>query len=347
MVKTGVIGLGRVGKELARQITARHWDVIFAADSKNIYRIRERFTDDELVKQVAAPLSCGDYPDMIERSKIDILFMATPSNLGQISLYYAYHALKKGVLVVTCEKAFLSDYFTNIKLWFDLGRIGYSATVGGGTMMLSEIQKRLNLHSSPPAIYAVLNGTLNFLFGGGTIAEALKLGLTEPGANDPIAVVNAEIKDTARKAIIIHNTILNARQAIDAKDISITPVTPPAYYRLTTGGFRYYVIFSSERLPKIIEGWNNYICFHKTIGRGSIIGGFFQPGKNEFLQKLVIPGANNAFAMDSPHEECREIFPCPAGGPGAGPEPTAAAMIKDAENLLAEKNWGCLVSYLP
>ncbi|MFH0891503.1 MAG: hypothetical protein V1867_01850 [Candidatus Falkowbacteria bacterium] len=347
MVKAGVIGLGRVGKELARQITARHWDVIFAADSKNTYRIHERLTDDELVKVRMTGLSYGEYPDFIKRSGLDALFLAIPSRSDQIAFFYAYHALKRGIAVITCEKGMLSDCSSALEIWLKKNRIGYAATVGGGTMILPEIQKRLNLHSSPPAIYAVLNGTLNFLFGGGTIAEALKLGLTEPGANDPIAVVNAEIMDTARKAVITHNTILNTKQPININDLSIVPVTPPAFYRLTTGGFRYYVIFSSERLPKIIEGWNNYICFHKTIGRGSIIGGFFEPSKNEFLQKLVIPGANNAFAMDSPYEECREIFPYPAGGPGAGPEPTAAAMIKDADNLLAEKNWGCLVSYLP
>lgn len=334
MIKTGIIGLGCVGKELVRQITARHWDVVFAADNKNIYRIIERFTDDELVKQVAAPFSYGEYPDFIKQAGLDALFLAIPSRSDNIALFYAYHALKRGIAVITCEKNLLSDCSLTVEPWLKKNRIGYSATVGGGTMMLPEIRYRLTLHSRPPAIYFVLNGTLNFLLSGGSVAEAARLGLTEADKKDPLAVVNNEIMDTARKAAIIHNTVLNSSRPVLERDIEITPVTPTAYYRLTTGGFRYYVMFLPERNPKIAEGKNRYLCFHKQIGNLSIIGGFFKPEENEFLQKLLIPGVNNAFVMDSPYEEYREIFPAPQGGPGAGPKPTAEAMLKDAEYIL-------------
>ena len=343
MIKAGVIGLGCIGKELVRQITARHWHVSFAADSRYIYRIHERFTDDELVKRAVAPIS--SYEQFLPG--INVLFLAIPSDQGEQALHYAYAALKKGIPVITCEKGLLSEYFSDIRFWFEKNRIGYSATVGGGTMMLPEMQKRLIMHSSPPAIYSVLNSTLNFLLSGGTVAHAMKLGLLEPGAIGPTAIINAEIADTVRKAIIIHNSVLNSAQPIRTKEIKVTPVTPPAYYRLITGGFRYYVVFSPERQPKIVEGRNNYICFCESIGNGSIVGGFFKPEKNEFFQKLAIPGENNAFILDSPYEEYREIFPAPQGGPGAGPTPTATAMLKDAEYILAERGWGCLVSYLP
>ena len=162
MRKVVIIGNGSIGKELQRRILNLGWDVV-------------------------AVLNSADYQEGKWKALVaDLVFLAIPSDDGNIALDYITHFVNQKIPVITCEKGALSKYFDRLQP--SLSLIGYDATVGGGTKMISYLKSRVT--NEIDEVVGILNGTLNFIFSelarGKSENEVLKEVLdnryAEPGA---------------------------------------------------------------------------------------------------------------------------------------------------------------------
>jgi homoserine dehydrogenase len=157
-------------------------------------------------------------------SRADVVFMTIPTcDTGEIALGYHLEALVAGKSMITCEKGALAYHYGKLKLYLDLGKIGYTATVGGGSGILSLF---LFPHLHLKQIVGVVNGTLNFLFSEcargkdpyQVLAHASRLGLCEPGQSSLAGVVNGEIQDMVLKLVNLVNFSGVSSQVLHASE---------------------------------------------------------------------------------------------------------------------------------
>ncbi len=306
MIKTIVIGNGSIGKELQKQIKRIGWSVDFVLTSKDILdREGKRVNSiSEWKKYIAA----------------DIVFIAVPTSLADISFEYIRYCVEKNIPVVTCEKGALSEYFE--KLQSNLKSIGYNATVGGGTRMLKYLNSRNKENIS--SVTGVVNGTLNYIFSrlseGATkelvIKDILENKYSEPDAKTFTEIINTELSDLYRKAIIIANTANLWIKFENPKEIS------------------HQIIEKAISNPKEYR----FLFLMAKVENGDFIDGLKYQIKDWFIYAGIFNIKN--FVLDFPEgvnnvlyiKEGESLYS--VSGPGAGPEPTALSMIADAKEIL-------------
>ncbi len=292
-------------------------------------------------------LLVSDNPDFWNDERVvdgvNVAFLATPSSGdGTHALDIIEDLTDQGIFVVTAEKAALANHYANLEPC--LNNIGISATVGGGTRMLPWLSERINPRTRQ--VHAVLNGTLNFIMdgigsgrtAGTTIDEAVILGYAEPGATDHLEVLNGElVGDIPKKTTIVWNTVLRKAFAEDEvlhhAQIEQPSLNQDSLNQLIAeaSARRYIVSFvhESEEIPErdIIAG------FRKEVDGGMlIIGGFRRITDNPLFKALRLPGPSNGAVITAGPNESDGVYKIE--GPGAGPGPTAAAMVQDARHLL-------------
>ena len=323
-LRVGIIGGGKhdksIGTRLYQELASLGSAVLWVAHSDGLYN-KPKLLGGTRIGDLEAPNRLT--------SNLDIAFLATPSSgdgtaarnylRGMVSL--SDHRIP----IVTAEKAALAHHYQALKPF--LSWIGYSATVGGGTHLLSFVAE----HASTPAtqeMYLVPNGTLNFVgyhvargFDLSSIVDrAINKGLTEPGATEPLGVLNAEIGDIALKTAIILNTSGIAHEPIKAKDISPTKLTATDLAELSN--LRYVVRISREESQAGRGG------FSFESGGFHVSAGFQRV--NCLVAKHLPPEENNGVIVVK--EGDRGTYS--TQGPGAGPGPTTQAMLEDAVRLL-------------
>jgi homoserine dehydrogenase len=201
--------------------------------------------------------------------------------------------------VVTCEKGALANYWQTLEPFLPL--IGYSATVGGGTKMLTEISNYKN-KAEIQNITAVVNGTLNYISSsfkegkkeGEILQEVLLGGYAEPGANDFESIVQGELKDVVKKAVIIANHSELLDRVVKLTDVNIS--------------------FNG------INDLRTKRCIVK-IDQNKVEAGFIEDTFASWLPS----GVDNTLFING-----KEV----KTGPGAGADPTTHVMISDMENLM-------------
>jgi len=233
--------------------------------------------------------------------------------------------------VVTSEKGALGNYFSELKPWID--KIGYSATVGGGTRILHWLQERITRETRE--IHLIVNGTLNFIFDGlnsgrsleEMTQEAKTLGYAEPGSQSPLEVINTEAcKDVPMKVSILLNTC--GFGGVRAREINVLPISETDLRKLNREtSFRRYIvsITKEENQDDIVGGFNfKLVEWHVSAG-------FKNRSHNPLFLHLVPPGVNNAALVSG--TDGKYILT----GSGAGEAPTAGAIMKDIDGLLEIK----------
>jgi len=316
-MRIGIIGKGNIGSELYKQAESMKWDVRYILDIDGFYK--------NLTEKISPP---KDYKN------IDVAFIAIPTfDNGFVEFNHMQSFLKAGIPVVTSAKGALSNYFPELKEFID--KIGYSATVGGGTRMLRYLEEKINPKTTE--IHAVVNGTLNYMFywisKGQNLEEvaekARKLGYAEPGAKKALDIIKTESeKDVPMKASILFNISRVSPEIIRAKDISVNKMNESELERLIkeVKNRRYIVsITKEEKKEDIIDGFN-----HK-IGEWFISAGFKNIAENPIYERLVIDEVNNSLLICEDEKVYQK-----APGPGAGAATTVASMIKDAVNLISK-----------
>ena len=294
-----IIGLGLIGSTLKRKAETRNWDIKFILKSDGVYK------DDKKIDELQ---NYQNYCD-----NLDLVFLAIPTqDDGTIAYNYIKTFIEKNIPIVTCEKGALSNYFTELKP--SLSKIGYSATVGGGTRLLKHVKKQ--------EMHAIVNGTLNYVFDEiakgisfeQAIEQAKKLGYAEPGANNPIEILNKEAtEDVPMKAVILCN--IAGFSPIRAKDIETQEINEQQLQQIIKENRRYIVSITKEK-QEHIGGFTHQIEDY------ILSAGFRIPPK-----QLILSGVDNALLINDKF----------VTGPGAGPDPTTEAMLKDAEELITNQ----------
>jgi len=259
----------------------------------------------------------------------DVVFIAIPTrDKGEIALGYILEALNKGKPVITCEKGALAYHYEKLKPY--LSQIGYMATVGGGSGMLS-------LLSSPQIqlkrIVGVVNGTLNFMFSEYArikdtkklLAEVGQLGLCEPGQLDLGSVCNAEIHDMILKLVNVFNLSGVSDKVLHVSELgSLYLCESEILYQLKKQTRRFVISISKERS---LSTDSLYDCLHVW--------------KDGWCAEIgIVEVTSQPFKMLPRFEENTLLIEDYAGvtqimGKGAGAIPTAGAMISDMSKVLS------------
>jgi len=213
--------------------------------------------------------------------------------------------------------------------------------------MLPHMLDRLNPRVTQ--IHVVPNGTVNYIVhgidGGETpgqmIDQAVTLGYAEPGTTDHLDVLNGEVVgDIPNKAAILYNAgirrALGLERIITPDDIDASPLTLDSFDQLIAEAGDRRFILSFLRGVHAEKEEQDVIAGFRTgeFDEGWVItGGFRKIGSNPlFKRHLRVPGAWNAILTAEGPDESDGVFPL--AGPGAGPGPTAAAMVQDARHLI-------------
>ena len=325
MKSAGFIGRGNIGSELYKRLNQKV-ESTWIMDSKNIY-IHEK----EIEK------SC-QFEEYLKKSQI--IFIAIPTlDKGQTALKYIEKSLENNIPVVTCEKGALSNYFYNLEDFIKEEKIGYSATVGGGSRLLNYLEERAGPQIEE--IHAVVNGTLNYIFDqvsrgrslGEVVKETQKLGYAEPGATHPIEVINKEATvDVPMKASILFNICNLTEKRMKAIDIKTHQIKDSELIRLSKEAInrRYIVSISRKQNNEEDTIWG----FKHEINGWHISAGFKHIEDNPLFKELIPNGVNNAVLISEGKFGSYGSYKI--SGPGAGPEPTANSMIIDARKILTK-----------
>ena len=326
MKQAGIIGFGNIGKKLYEKLLENGWKVTFIVTSEHVF---------------------GDSPDNPKDKSenwlnycrdVDIVFLAIPTfDDGRTAFNYITAVIEKGIPVVTCEKGALSNYFAELKPI--LNRIGYSATVGGGSGMIHFLQRRF--FSGIREVHAIVNSTMNYIWDdlgmgnplGHIVEEVKRLGYAEPGEKDPIRIILGEAgPDVTKKTSILFNLCFRPKTILHAKDIKVVLTDEMVRQAITEAMSRRFVV-SFERDGNFKEKDNDIVAFTHHI-EGWVISGGFKRTDSPLIARLCNSATwvNNAILTVEGEDGSGGIYLCV--GPGAGASPVATAMIRDAEGLL-------------
>ncbi len=332
-MKAVIVGYGGIGKTVAKKLKEDGWDVAGMVRSHGLCD-----ASGEHIKSFS-PDNLGEefHPEK------HMLFVALPSaSDGGVAFDYIMRGLKLGMKVVTCEKGALASRYLALKGYIEMNRLGFSATVGGGTQMLHPLKRRL-LGRNDVAFHVFLNGTLNFIFHSmshdgdslsSAVQKAQKLAYAEPGASSDLEVVNGEIGDTLLKTQVMCNVCVTPEKPLfvspdTAKTLSdqeLATLVHQARHR------RYIVSFFP---PNSKNGENiDTIAGFKIDHEGwRIRAGFQRTDTDPVLATRLPTGVNNALITYDGRGGQDGVYVL-ANGPGAGPDPTASAMLCDARWLM-------------
>lgn len=319
-MKAGLIGAGLIGSALYKKLQSRGWNIRFVLRKSGLY--------ENLDKKLE-----GNYLDYAQ--ELDAAFLAIPTaDDGSIASGYIKSFLEKGIPVITCEKGALSNHFASLESCLE--KIGFSASVGGGTRLLSYLRERDSAQIQE--IHAIVNGTLNYIFDevshGKNMPDAVKSaqewGYAEPGAEHPLDVINQEASgDVPMKTAILFNVggfgdchiTASALHAGKLDDAEMKELLKNAQDR------RYIVSFTREdRNEDVIGGFRHY------AGKWVISAGFKNINENSLYKAMLPGGVNNSILISEGKNETYIL-----SGPGAGAGPTTSSMVIDAFRLVNKK----------
>lgn len=225
--------------------------------------------------------------------------------------------LAAGTPLVTCNKAPLAIAGDRLE---DAARrggttIGCTGTVGGGTPVLPFLRRLARAHRIE-RIDASLSGTLSVvldrLAAGEALAAAVE-GAQRAGFAEPDPTLDLDGTDLYAKAVIVHNTVFAGRRRL----------------RLTAGRPRLEI--AEARIRALAEGRTSV----RAVAR--IVPGRIRIGLAAIPRPPGEPGSFPTAEVDVRLEGGATVE---LRGPGAGPRPTAGALLSDLLELPAGARGG-------
>ncbi len=339
-VRCALVGLGNVGRNLLRIFETKaerlrtqyglHFLPVALADSSGIALAPDGFDPAalRLHKEAGGRLAAlpeyrpGRSPAAIpELAACDLLFEASPVNLqhGEPGLGVVRAALRRGVPVVLANKAPLVLAYEELHRLAAAHSAGlaFSATVCGALPVIN-IGRRDLVAADISLLRGIFNSTSNFILahmGDGhsyadALAEAQRRGIAEA---DPSLDVDGW--DTANKLVIIANSVLGARAHL--RDVSVRGISGITANQIQTenaDGSTIKLIATARRTP---TGYDLSV----------------QP---EIISRATFLGQCDGWEMgveiqsDLYGKMYHKIWE-------REPLPTAAAMLRDAVNLLTAR----------
>ncbi len=316
--KVAIIGGGAIAKHLSARLESKGVSVCFS--------LRRNHTE-------------PSFETLLAQEKPQAVFLAISTlDKGESARDYILACVKAGIPVITCEKGALAYHAEVLRP--HLATIGFSATVGGGTRMLKYVAER-HLADKQVEIHAIVNGTLNFIFdevrrGGRSLGEACKeaykLGYAEPGASDPLSLINGELKDVRMKTCVFFNTVLATQKLVTPDQFGLLEQTTDDLEQLSEegGDHRLVVSFSNHKSTKEYPRFGKQFGLHFIDG-WHITGAFRQITQASQLSSWLPGGVGNAVHIIE--GELGSGGKYTLSGPGAGHEPTTSAMLADFAEL--------------
>ena len=311
LVNIGLLGLGNIGSGTYRvlELNRKHIEETTGLDLR-IKRILEIDTEKDRGFTVAPGVFTQDMDDILSDPEIDVVIEL----LGGIepATSYMISALKAGKSVVTANKAALAENFellseTSAQTGMALR---YEASVGGGIPLIGAITESLCANEFTELL-GILNGTTNFILTkmdehgseyGEALKEAQELGFAEA---DPTADV--EGYDVANKLSILISLVFGKRvRPSEIPTTGITGITKENILEAASQGCVIKLIASAFRSGDDFE----YYVQPTWINKEHPLAGV----KNEF-NALFLEGNATGDLMFY--------------GKGAGPLPTASAVLGD------------------
>ncbi len=332
VVNVGLLGVGTVGAAVARELAERR-DLLIARTGCEFRLVRAlvRRLDRERGWLPPEPtILTRDPAAVLDDPSIEVVIEAIGGE--EPAFDYLSRALKAGKRVVTANKEVIAKRGPELQALADrhAARLRFEAAVGGGIPLMASLRQLLPINRVE-WLRAIVNGTTNYMLtemarGGQGYAEALAqaqaLGYAEP---DPTADV--EGIDAAYKLAILASLCFG--RAIHPDTIARRGITELGAEEIA------YARRHGLRL--------------KLIASGRRIGGNGTPdGASADLELAVQPtflaaddplgsvdGALNAIELG-----CDLAGPIRLVGAGAGPGPTASALIGDAVRAMRETGGG-------
>lgn len=343
MPNVAIIGRGQIGgalkahiDKLSKNARTVAWNVVYTAGCGQIYdNDNDRPTGEAFNFQTLQGLE----KNTARHGKIDIVFLCIPTmDDGRIAHGYLEFFARKGIPIVTCEKGALSNYPDDLRSNGYMEKIGYSATVGGGTGMLPHI-KRFVRGRRDVFVHAVLNASLNFMWedmslcntqASVSLRKLQELKCTEGEGDNALSAVNKELLDAVRKTCIAWNVCMREDHSLRPKEIDIKLLTEEDLVNLIRNAKRKCCIASfrppGTPVEEVVVGGFVTTCDGWTINLG-----FKNVDKSIPAFDWLPSGLNNSVLIANMGNLDSYVGPT---GPGAGIEATVSAMMADARELL-------------
>jgi len=316
-MKVAIIGFGAVGQGLARALAERDMGFVITAvaDSRSAAIKTDGLDIPEVLARKEETGLCGDaeigISDILASGAFDILVEVSPTNAdtGEPALSTIRSALGMGRHVVTSNKGPIACAYHDLKALADQNGVmlGYEATVAGAVPVVSGLSQGL-AGNTIRSLHGILNGTCNYILTrmrdeGLTYPQALQeardLGYAEADPTYDVKGIDAAIK-----LVILANTVLGMNVTLN--DVAITGIDSITLEALSLAEAEGATI---RLIGEILPGKNQVRVSPRVI---------------PLDHPLVVDGTLNAISV------CCDL----AGdvtfiGKGAGPYPTASAILAD------------------
>ena len=362
--KLTLLGLGQIGRELARQVVAQQphlrrdlgidLKVVAVADRSGILIDDKGFTPAALqrfAKQKAsgarlferdAPLSVKELEAMM-REELWMLPAYRPVLVDLTSEETApllLEALEHGFHVVCANKKPLAGPQIEFDRLIETAKarglsIRYEATAGAGLPVLDTIAKLQEAGDKIEMILGCFSGTLGFIMtaleDGMAFSEAVRraweLGYTEPDPRDDLSG-----KDVARKALILARTL---GYCAEPEEITLEPLFRDDGGHADAGAFVASLVALDDayrdRVAKARRG-GNVLRYVAKIRRSVITVGIEAVPITSPLAHLR--GTDNQVAIYSKRYKTNPLV---VTGPGAGATVTSAGVLNDIVAIAMEE----------
>ncbi len=317
-IRFGIVGFGNIGAGVVDVFT-RNRDVINARLPRPLALVRLADQDLKTPRSVAVPegVELTDDADRVLRADdVDVVVEL----IGGLkpARQFVETALRAGKHVVTANKALLAD--AGPDLWNLAEQCGVSllfeAAVGGGIPIIRALEQGLAANEIT-AVRGILNGTCNYILTRMTaegigyeevLADAQRLGYAEPDPTFDVAGY-----DTAQKIAILAS--LAFAQDVRFTDVAAEGITEIRAEDLALAAANGYAVKLVATARRDAPGEPAEIHVHPTLlPRESSLGRV-----DDVINAVEVVG--NAVGSVT------------LVGPGAGPAPTASAVLSDVMNL--------------
>jgi homoserine dehydrogenase len=337
IIRTALIGLGHVGRSFLKILEEKdarladeyslRFQVVCVADSSGVAIRTDGFDPSTLRQHKLSGGRVADLPDFqpgitpadaMADLPCDLLLEASPVNLktGEPGLSVTRAALNRGIHAVLANKAPLVLAFKELHQIAATNNAGlaFSATVCGALPVIN-IGRRDLIAADITLLRGIFNSTSNFILEematgrsyGDALAEAQRRGIAEA---DPS--LDVEGWDTANKLVIIANSFLG----IEAKlgDVTVQGIT-----EITQADLERYAA-TNQRLKLVAEAVRTGDGYRLSVHPQPLPAEDFLATCRSWEMGIEI------------HSDLYEIMYHKIWE--AEPLPTAAAMLRDAVNLI-------------
>jgi aspartokinase/homoserine dehydrogenase 1 len=361
--KLTLLGLGQIGRELARQLIAQQphlrrdlgmdLKIIAVADRSGI-RIEEKGFTPAVLQRMAKRKAAGarlferDVPltlrelETMMRDELWMLPSYRPVLVDLTSEETApllQEALEHGFHVVCANKKPLAGPQAEFDLLMETARerglsIRYEATAGAGLPVLDTIAKLQSSGDRIEMILGCFSGTLGYLMTAledgiafsDAVRKAWELGYTEPDPRDDLSG-----KDVARKALILARTL---GYRAEPEDIRLEPLFSETSDYANARGFIDSLVALDDEYRERVERARRagkVLRYVAKIRSNRISVGIEAVPQSSPLAHLR--GTDNQVAIYSK----RYTNPLVVTGPGAGATVTAAGVLNDIVAIAMEE----------